>query len=772
MNGHDPTCTFPAVVVTSKLVGSLTRKRSEQCRRNRARVGPSVLLGLLTAICSVPTPTQAQTSPPPPSECVQLDYNEDPMSHRAALVDPVFLSSNDAREWFSQRVVRPTPANSAFRWATVITYANGLGSLGLPPLDPSSPFGVSLQEYGSTAWGSLCGYTDSQGDYAPFKSQQGGFSLQNQDSGRFQLAYGERLPINLCATPGLGDGLPAASTIGESSAALLPPGVAGKPTGWQGESRPVLDGSLDLVTGSPLVQLTDLELPFGSAEFRLVRTRSANPARDFSHDLGTARWIRGGDRWWDWAGTGWMVSENPFLLIDSQVPDLVGPNPRVAWLVLDAHHSIPFQQVNLAPGPDGQPQVGYEAPPRFRARMKHSGGIWAQIPDPTRAPTTQDPSPTRYGWQVPPSQYEVWLYDGALKYTFVAVRDDVPPRRWNRNALDANPQNADWKDLTYHEGARYPDGVFDGVPDGYYWSDVKNPGFGVPYYGLCVRIEDQFDNRADMYYAEVTRDNIDDPDPASACTETLERAYRKGQLTAVQLSSPGVGSERNVEWTLLYAHRLFRGTCWNAPTALPPPYGDQWPFSLDKPYVYMADGSSMIDRIFVFKGDPISAHVELDRAIMEIPSEDDPYSATAADPLTLCSSLSSLSLSNLWVHQVRYHYAPANGQTVGFPELAQRCPTPLHSPPILVRTSVTSRREAPGGGFVTGSEVSRHTFFRYAEADQQHVEGDPGFNVQEWTPWLSGISRTPTSVTYEHGRRHSRRALTCTMGAILPSQGG
>ena len=108
----------------------------------------------------------------------------------------------------------------------------------------------------------------------------------------------------------------------------------------------------------------------GSAEFTWQHSR-------MNHATGS-------DCWWDWTGDGWMVGENPLLIIDSALPDVVGPNARVTWLVLDAFHAIPFQQVNLAPLQAGQPpRLGYEAPPRYRARMKHNGE-WGLVdgPDP------------------------------------------------------------------------------------------------------------------------------------------------------------------------------------------------------------------------------------------------------------------------------------------------------------------------------------------------------------------------------------------------------
>ena len=127
---------------------------------------------------------------------------------------------------------------------------------------------------------------------------------------------GFRLNLNQLASPGLGDFLPPASTIGADTVALVPAGQAGSSTAWQGISRPTLQNVADLVTGVPLIQVTDLELPLGATHFRLTRTRSGNPSRQtpMCQTNMAAQY-----RWWDWTGAGWMASENPILIVDSAV---------------------------------------------------------------------------------------------------------------------------------------------------------------------------------------------------------------------------------------------------------------------------------------------------------------------------------------------------------------------------------------------------------------------------------------------------------------------
>ncbi|MCC6660712.1 MAG: hypothetical protein IT437_07475 [Phycisphaerales bacterium] len=507
---------------------------------------------------------------------------------------------------------------------------------------------------------------------------------------------GFRMNVSLLATPSIGDHLPASPTIGGSSAALVPPGAGSAPTGWNGSNRPVLGGTVDLVTGLPLVQVTDLELPLGGATFRLLRTRSARHGLD---RIEIGQWgstepeVAAVDKWWDWTGVGWMASENPILLIDSALPDLVGPNPRVTWLVLDAHHAIPFQQVNLAQGPGGEPRVGYEAPPRFRARLKHNG-VWAKIPQPWG---------DTYGWSTPPTQYEVWLYDGAIKYTFVAVREDVPMKSFDTTQGAA--QDPEWTWTSYHDTALYPPvGTAPEWYDGPYESD-RNPGFAIPYYGLCTKIEDSYGHAANIHYVPTTRARIDAEN--TTCTACQQLCLRKGQISYITLDTPS-----GTEWTLVYAHRFFQGPypdsgqVWNPPDAHP-----------------ALLGASAIDRIYVYKG-PLFGGIQIAEApVLEIDTDNRP-DIDPVDPLAVYNTGHSPALPTTWVHQVRYHYRNAAWDTYGG--------SSLHGvqfyPPMLAWTEVTSRKQdTQGHGLEAGPPAVRNTFYRYdtSTASGQEVLESP-----------------------------------------------
>lgn len=109
--------------------------------------------------------------------------------------------------------------------------------------------------------------------------------------------------------------------------------------------RPSEMGLVDLVIGTPLVQETDFELPFGGAVFRHIRTFSEDGLwRHLACQGGVAH---GHSEWdqttaWDWNGLNWMMSESPVLLIDANYCWLPQSTRQMIYLILDAHHSVPF----------------------------------------------------------------------------------------------------------------------------------------------------------------------------------------------------------------------------------------------------------------------------------------------------------------------------------------------------------------------------------------------------------------------------------------------
>lgn len=538
---------------------------------------------------------------------------------------------------------------------------------------------------------------DAQGDYfwqSGFESV-GWYSLiwspcaESHSSG-MDLAAGKprgfRLGLNLMSSPSPGNYLPPSPTLGGSSLPLLPPGSASSPTAWRDIGRPTLHGQVDLVTGLPLVQTTDLELPFGSAEFRLTRTRSAR--RGDNRLLPCAHPAM--DEWWDWAGAGWMIGENPILIIDAALADVTGDNPRTSWLILDAHHSIPFQQI--------ESNGTYEAPPRFRARMSHNGE-WEKS---TRS------------WDVAPTQYEVSLYDGAVKYTFVVIREDVPDIKFDENFLQQLPESlvsssSHNRPFTPNQAIAAGHDPFVDPPHVNPTLPNANPGFGIPYYGLCVKIEDQRGHRIEINYCPVEQFELDDP-ASTACTELGQTTNRKGQINYIQLKADGV-----VEWTLVYSHRRF--------ITIPP--GQVGPGTLgwiggDERNLEMYS-HTVLDRIYVFEGEPSGI---LDDAKLSLPHTDGGYYDGGVDPI-VGSSLAASATS--WRYLIRYHYLETDQpMTVHFSD------SPV---PLLIRTSVTSRPDPTD----TDQDTKKSSIFVYNTGFGDTIQtphSDDGDGINNEIPWL------------------------------------
>lgn len=633
----------------------VTRRETSGVGRRCVDQRPSLRLSLFILLIASPAGVVAAD---PPNDC-EIHARYVPTTVPSEQGDPCGVT---------QRILPPDNDVPAYHWYTDPT----------PIVTDPSRWSCCWDAMTSARGG------ESHGPISPGWNAGGGVD------GGLLFPTGFRFNFNLLSGPAsIGDFLPPSPTIGGSSAALVPPGAAGLSTGWQGVGRPTLGGCADLVTGLPLIQTTDLELSFGGARFRLTRTRSGLQEQHASAFPGFGDGV-GQDMWWDWGGAGWMIGENPLLLIDSALPDVVGPNPRVTWLVLDAHHAIPFQQVNLASV--GSPRIGYEAPPRFRARMRHNG-TWGIIKGPDDNEV--------YGWIVAPTQYEVWLYDGLLKYTFAAIQtplptnpgpdsvysvplgDDVPLKNWNAGTEQAPT----WVMTSYHELARYEAGIsLDPFSN-------KSPGWGIPFYGLCTKIEDRHNHIVEISYCEPNRDNsLDDP-VTTGCVECQQHCLRKGMIRNIRLKS---GSQ--VEWTLLYAYRLFTG--WGT-TIFGPPEPDSWPnFSQIDESIRTPLGSAAIDRIFVYRGDYFDAghNPGAESSCLIVPASNSPYDDEATDPLDDIAD-------SPWVYTVRNWYRTSTWNDGG----------PLQPVPVLIRTTVTTRDQmGDDGPGIEGTERDRHTFYRYS----------------------------------------------------------
>lgn len=544
----------------------------------------------------------------------------------------------------------------------------------------------------------------------------------------FAPPWGFAAPFNLLAPPGIGDFLPPSPTLGMSSVSLVLSGMSDESTWWNDATRQTLGQAVDLVTGLPLARVNQLELPFDGATFRLIRTRSGH--RRDQVGLGAA-WVQNysfdyltaAERWWDWSGQGWMMSENPLLIVDSAVPDLVGNNPRTTWLVLDAHHSIPFQQIE---------STGvYAAPPRFRAKLSHNG--------------TWDPATRDWEEGEEPTQMDVYLYDGALKYTFVIIREDIPPHIWDENAAYGQGTTATPSSL--HKRPFLTDQFPSGSPNFKSWNPFytcENPGLGLPYLGLCVRIADNYDHTVEINYQGVTQKAVDYDNPGldpestqtdgNSCVECGQSCVRKGMVQSVKLKTGDT-----VRWSLFYAYRGFKGKIPQVPEAFRDDYTD-----LDDLRYRDQDlwGSYHVDRIYVFEDqdpeDEIETAAGTEDYFLSIPHDQlEDINGLGSDPLY--DLLGQNGTADEWKHLVQNYFARKNdvfGNEYG-----------VHSQALKLMTSVTTRTDSDDEG-AAPVESTKRWVYHYGDPFNASPESLPEEleSAQQWNlHWLSRIY-TPEDV--------------------------
>ena len=541
------------------------------------------------------------------------------------------------------------------------------------------------------------------------------YYLPNNDlmynGGTSVYPFGFRTKFNPLAMPGPGTFLPPADTIAESSVALVPPAAGGNELSWNGASRATLHDQVDLVTGLPLQQANELELPFGGATFRLMRTRSGSredmqKRTDYSANFGgITEHVAANERWWDWAGQGWMVSENPLLLVDSAMPGPVGPQPVTTYLMLDAHHTIPFQRIEST----GQ----YAAPPRFRARLDHNGewldGDWTKLP----------------------TQYDIYLYDGELKYSFVVIREDIPDHNYQL------PGDLTVRTGSYHERPLLPEPG--GLNAGHSpWGTCTNPGLGIPYLGICFKIEDRYGHEVRINYSDVNSQALDMT--GTDCVECSQSCQKKGMISSIELVSQG-----ETIWTLVYSYRgmYVSGT----PGFSHPGTETQYPGNTDENAQIYNDlwGGYHINQIHVVdrplstsEFDEVNQGLTLDHR-----SANDIFQNTQALDLNEegVSAFADIAAFDVfeedWVYRVRNHYMPdENGGMwrVG----------------LKVMTTVTERiRSVTQSGFETLEDKKRWVY----HYNISNIDVGPGFPELNWPPaessksirWLSRMY-TPDDV--------------------------
>lgn len=563
----------------------------------------------------------------------------------------------------------------------------------------------------------------------------------------FNAPYGFRGPLSALTQPGLGDFLSPSPVLGQSSVSLVPSGKADSSIWWNDASRQTLNQSVDLVTGMPLIKVNQLELPFDGASFRLIRTRSGHredQKRIGHYDSGGGDQAAAVDRWWNWSGQGWMANENPVLIIDSAVPDIVGNNPRMTWLVLDAHHSIPFQLI--------ESNGVYAAPPRFRAKLSHNG-VWdASVRD----------------WATPPTQMEVFLYDGELKYTFVVVREDIPLHPWNKEAaLDDNTDEVS----SLHDRPFLPDQYPSDDPRYSDWDPFdtcNNPGVGLPYMGMCVKIEDQNQHTVEINYCGIEQQAVDFYDPGvelpgsehktdgNTCIECGQACTRKGLIRSVKLKTNGV-----TRWSLIYAYRGFRGSNSDIPNE----FFDDDSLTDEQMTFRKQDlwGSYQIDRIYAFKVDDV--HLDPEEAIINqyqaatgslhdtfflSVNQDDvlDLDGLGVDPLFELMGSNS-SIADGWTHLVQNHFLKKDADGDGVDD-------GVWNGAVKIMTAVTSRtfedENDPGlhtenlkrwaylheGVTIPNQDIETYPKLRYEalrpKAEDSHLSSDLNWIRRIYTP--------------------------------------
>ncbi|MCG3136725.1 MAG: hypothetical protein HJJLKODD_00561 [Phycisphaerae bacterium] len=304
----------------------------------------------------------------------------------------------------------------------------------------------------------------------------------------------------------------------------------------QFHDRPIHQGTVDLIIpDTPLLQETDFELPFGSAVFRHIRTSAG--FWNNSYEPWYMDWRPAHEKLWDWNGLSWMMSESPIFFMDSAQWYNFGL-PRVCYLVVDAHYSIPFIF--------DENQLAYIAPPGFDAELAHNGQLDANG-----------------NWITLPTEFYIWLQERTIRYTIQMSYEDVPAE-FHQPATSGVPAYDDTDEL---QSPVYVDCL---DPD----EQLYCPGRGIPYMGFVSRIEDRYGNRAEIEYCTPEQHTCnmnmfpfcEDVYPPEFCDDYLcrtccENCNEKGQIKSIKLISRNSSGQDIVVWTLLYTHRSFGQYC-------------------------------------------------------------------------------------------------------------------------------------------------------------------------------------------------------------------
>lgn len=387
-------------------------------------------------------------------------------------------------------------------------------------------------------------------------------------------------PMNVSLSYGMapGDYPPVGGTPQESTSAIVPASQARYlgPSSYQ--SRALLDGKVDPITGSPLLTYTDFSLPLGSAVFRHTRAyahassliwhEAEGPPNGSPNDPRTIESRDGkflnDELFWDWHGQGWTTGSNPLFLFDASywgVITKVSQNntrtPVRCYFVPDAHHSIPFERTTQL-DESGRPL--YVAPPQFDAMMLVRDGVW---------------SVSEQSWTTLPTRVDVWLHGRSVRYSIRVIPENVPHTFTNGYEPLINKHLQPWGE--------------------------SGPSLGIPYLGLCDEISDRYGNRAVFEFTPQTYKQFGGELYAAYCVPCHQNCHELGQLRTAKLYIAG---QTQAKWTLVYVHRNFaENRYWRT---LPENYVYSVPFVSPIPEdntTYRYSRQSAISEILVYDGD-------------------------------------------------------------------------------------------------------------------------------------------------------------------------
>lgn len=576
--------------------------------------------------------------------------------------------------------------------------------------------------------------------------------------------WSPRYPLNMDMKygPAAGDYAPKSLDLVKSSSPMST--QLGQAYGWPTSlaERPLLGENVDLITGVPLVQETDFELPFGTAVFRWRRTFAEITHARHEYDTvpnyqsGRMHAFTPSAQWWDWVGQGWMLGASPLLLIDSTTWGSVHPlGEERCYFLPDAHHAVPFVLQGYSPQSQ-EPRV-YTAPPRFGMVLGHNGQ-----------------GTVGGGWTQKPTEWYIWTHQRSLRYTFKPVYDDVGQMSQLSNNAPI-PLQWDSENNKPMENEGGVSGRMDMplmFPSGFKWGTASGNGssLGTPYYAVLIAIDDLNGNRVELEYTPFIREPLQlqagELPVAEGCVEMVQRSQHKGQVKRILLKFGTNTQSPTVAWTIVPVYRAFGGSnteyemhSFTYGPGSPPAVGFEgsgiYPVIGRVAPAERFENQHAVDTVLVYRDEyapPVNAqgrnpfdltipHSYFDEIGEEVEGPN-PITrlsavqqvATDVDAVTLCQ------LDPNWVYKVRYIYADGTAtyrekcalldykarsfgdKPAGF--WGDKAP-PLESPRLLLAT--TTHRQGTGTAQVLRES---HRMYRYLA---HNTVGNMGYLNDYWS---------------------------------------